>query len=257
MSANAPFATDNTLRSRFECKYLIPKGMAEEIRQFTRPYLELDFFSARAKKNRYPVHSLYLDGPANELYETTIQGMKNRFKLRIRGYDGRPDSPLFAEVKRRADRVILKRRTLISRPAARALLANQPMPEGEAPQGAEFAEFRSLYARVGARPAVYVSYLREAYEAMGSEPARLTFDTHLHNATPDPSKPFAFEDKDWEKTPVDNVILEVKFTDACPHWIEAMVEHFQLARCSVAKYILCLDANQDRYRHAPQLRSHG
>lgn len=257
MSSNAPFATDNTLRSRFECKYLIPKRVAEDLRRFIKPYLELDFFSARAPKNRYPVHSLYLDGPANELYETTIQGMKNRFKLRIRGYDGNPESPLFAEVKRRSDRVILKRRTLITRPAARALLAGRPIPEGEVPQGTEFAEFRSLYARVGARPAVYVSYLREAYEAMGSEPARLTFDTHLHNAPPDSETPFAFEDKDWEQTPVDQVILEVKFTDACPRWIETMVEQFQLARCSVAKYILCLDANVDRYRHAPQLRNHG
>jgi len=257
MSGHAPFATDKTLRSRFECKYLIPKGMAEEIRRFTRPYLDLDFFSARAPKHRYPVHSLYLDGPANELYETTIQGMKNRFKLRIRGYDGNPDSPLFAEVKRRADRVILKRRTLISRPAARALLAGHPLPEREATQGTEFAEFRSLYARVGARPSVYVSYLREAYEAVGAEPARMTFDTHLHNASPDPESPFAFEGKDWEETPVDQVILELKFTDACPAWVERMIQQFQLARCSVAKYILCLDANLGRHPQTHMLRNHG
>lgn len=257
MSSNAPFATDKTLRSRFECKYLIPKGMAEEIRKYTQPYLELDFFSARAPKHRYPVHSLYLDGPANELYETTMQGMKNRFKLRIRGYDGNPESPLFAEVKRRADRVILKRRALISRPAARALLAGKPLPEGESPQGSEFAEFRSLYARVGARPSVYVSYLREAYEAVGPEPVRLTFDTHLHNAPPERSTPFAFDDKEWAETPCENVILELKFTDACPHWVEGLIEHFQLARCSVAKYILCLDASQERYRHAPPIRQHG
>ncbi|MGB0686064.1 MAG: VTC domain-containing protein, partial [Planctomycetota bacterium] len=119
---SAPWATDRTLRSRFECKYLVTEEMATEIRRHVAPFVHPDYFTERSPGNRYPVHSLYLDTPRLELYETTCQGMKNRFKLRIRGYDGKPDSPLFAEVKRKADRVILKRRALISRDDAMALL---------------------------------------------------------------------------------------------------------------------------------------
>lgn len=247
----APWALDKTLRSRFECKYLISEQVAQEIERFTAAYLELDFFSARQADHRYPVHSLYLDGPAHELYQTTVQGMKNRFKLRIRGYDGNPDSPLFAEVKRRADRVIMKRRCLITRETARAMLVGAELPKDADTQNMDFVEFRSLSAQLGAKPTVYVSYLREAYEAMGSEPVRLTFDRKLQNAPVGGPAPFAFEEKSWAPTPCDQVILEIKYTDACPHWLELLAETFQLDRCSVAKYILCLDSNQERFGMVP------
>jgi hypothetical protein len=244
--SSAPWATDRTLRSRFECKYLVTEEMATEIRRHVAPFVRPDYFTERSPGNRYPVHSLYLDTPRLELYETTCQGMKNRFKLRIRGYDGKPDSPLFAEVKRKADRVILKRRALISRPDAMALLRGGRVETSSTRANPEFAEFRSLAARLGARPTVGVSYLREAHEAVGAEPVRLTFDRALRNAAPDARRPFAFDHHDWDETPCDKVILELKYTDACPHWIEGLVQRFRLDRCSVAKYILCMDAFDER-----------
>jgi SPX domain protein involved in polyphosphate accumulation len=251
----APWALDRTLRSRFECKYLVSEGMAQEILRFTTPYLEPDFFSARQKNHQYPVHSLYLDSPQHELYQTTIQGLKNRFKLRIRGYDSKPDSPLFAEVKRRSDRVILKKRALVDRPIAEALLRGAPLPDTEMAQNQDFIEFRNLSARLTARPAVYVSYLREAHEAYGAEPARLTLDRSLRNAAVDLHTPFAFDNQRWHETPCDKVILELKFTDACPHWLEVLVETFQLDRCSVAKYIMCLENSLERQHQSPSFYS--
>jgi len=224
--------------------------LAREVRKFAAPYVELDFFSARQPDHRYAVHSLYLDGPSHELYETTVRGQKNRFKLRIRGYDGDPGSPLFAEVKKRTDRVILKRRALISRDAARAMVRGGPMPEDTDTKGHDFAEFRSLAMRLAARPAVYVSYLREAYEAGGPEPARVTFDRGLHNADAGAGTPFAFEGLPWRPTPCDHTILELKYTDACPGWIELLVETFQLDRCSVAKYVMCLEDSMRRFPSA-------
>ncbi len=247
----SPWALDRTLRSRFECKYLITEDIAQEILRFTKPYLEPDFFSARQPTRSYPVNSLYLDSPQHDLYQTTVQGMKNRFKLRIRGYDSNPDSPVFAEVKRRADRVIMKRRALVSRPVATALLNGTALPEEGVMSNSDLSEFRSLSARLSARPAVYVSYLREAYEAHGSEPARLTLDRSLRNAFASRSSPFDFEHKSWAPTPCDKVILELKYTDSCPHWLEVLVETFQLDRCSVAKYIMCLESSIERSHGMP------
>ncbi len=246
----APWALDRTLRSRYECKYLISEDLAREIRKFAQPYVELDYFSAQQPDHRYAVHSLYLDGPSHELYETTRRGLKNRFKLRIRGYDAKPESPLFIEVKKRADRVIMKRRALVSRPAAQALLSGQAMPEGTDTSLRDFAEFRGLAARLAAKPAVYVSYLREAYEAGGPEPARITFDRNLHHAVVGAGAPFAFDQLDWRPTPCEGTILELKYTDACPQWIEMLIETFQLARRSVAKYVMCLEEALQRYPHS-------
>lgn len=227
------------------------EALAQEILRFSKPYLEPDFFSARQANHQYPVHSLYLDSPGHELYNTTIQGMKNRFKLRIRGYDSNPESPLFAEVKRRADRVILKKRALVSRPVAEALINGTALPDPDVMKNADFAEFRSLSTRLTATPAVYVSYLREAHEAYGSEPVRLTLDRSLRNAHPSRTSPFDFEHKSWDPTPCDQVILELKYTDACPRWLEVLVETFQLDRCSVAKYIMCLERSIERSHGQP------
>ena len=47
----------------------------------------------------YHVHSLYLDSPAYELYHETTEGVKNRFKLRMRFYDDSPEAPVFLEIK--------------------------------------------------------------------------------------------------------------------------------------------------------------
>ena len=246
----APWALDRTLRSRFECKYLVSEGLAQEVRRYASPYLEVDYFASQHQSRCYPVHSLYLDGPTHELYQTTLKGLKNRFKLRIRGYDARPESPLFAEVKRRSDRVIRKRRALISRPMARAMLRGVAMPEGSPDGGLDFAEFRSLSARIAARPAVYVSYLREAYEAAGPEPVRLTLDRGLRNAPAGGAAPFDFDRQAWAPTPCDQVILELKYTDACPRWVEGLVQTFQLDRCSVAKYVLCLERSFERFPFA-------
>ena len=53
------------------------------------------------------ITSLYLDSSALHLYRQTVQGIKNRFKLRIRFYDDNPGNPAFLEIKRRVTDVII------------------------------------------------------------------------------------------------------------------------------------------------------
>ena len=58
--------------------------------------------------NSYRICSLYIDSPQLFLYNQTVLGEKNRFKLRIRFYDDDPAHPAFLEIKRRVTDVILK-----------------------------------------------------------------------------------------------------------------------------------------------------
>ena len=79
---------------RLELKYQISEEMALAVRDFIGSYLEADEFGATRANFSYPVHSLYLYSPDLATYRHTINGNKNRFKLRIRFYENRTNAPV-------------------------------------------------------------------------------------------------------------------------------------------------------------------
>ena len=108
MQTSRPGGVDNTLTSRYECKYFVSEERADQIRREIQPFLTLDPFSAQAEDHRYPVYSLYFDSPGLRLYQDTVEGARNRFKLRLRYYDAEATGPVFAEVKKRNDQIVRK-----------------------------------------------------------------------------------------------------------------------------------------------------
>jgi VTC domain len=229
-------APDRTLSSRYELKYWLPPQLVPEVRRHLRPFTRLDPFSMGRPGGRYAISSLYLDTPDFDLYRTTVEGHRNRFKLRIRAYTDRPEDPVFFEVKKRADLVVRKTRARVPRDVAERFLAGEPVPS----QGGGFDEFVQAYRRMGARSKVRVRYEREAHESTGGDPVRVTFDTSVsHAITPRPS--LLLNGPGWVDTPTEGVILEVKFTDNCPSWVPSMIRDLGLERNSIPKYVLSLD----------------
>ena len=109
-------------RSRYELKYVIDESTARTVRDFARSYLQRDEHAIPAMGHAYPIYSVYLDSPAWTLYNSTVQGQKNRYKLRIRYYNDNPKSPVFFELKRRVHDVILKDRACVKRQSVSELL---------------------------------------------------------------------------------------------------------------------------------------
>src|SRR3989337_1509240 len=72
----------------------------------------------------YRVNSLYLDTPQFGLYRQSTEGIRNRYKLRVRFYDAAEDSPAFLEVKRRVANTIYKQRAAVAKPAAESLICD-------------------------------------------------------------------------------------------------------------------------------------
>ena len=112
---------DRMQRQRFELKYLLDEDQAIAVREFLRPYLELDENGIGQPNFSYPVHSLYLDSADLETFWATINGDKNRYKLRLRFYNDDPESPVFFEIKRRMNSCILKQRGGVRKAAVRFL----------------------------------------------------------------------------------------------------------------------------------------
>src|SRR6266478_3810386 len=121
---------DRMQQQRFELKYLIPEPTALLVRDFVRSYLEMDEFSVGRPNYSYPVHSLYVDSDDLKLYWRTINGDKNRFKLRLRYYSMSDDSPVFFEIKRRMNNCILKQRGGVRQDSVGMLLSGY-LPEPE------------------------------------------------------------------------------------------------------------------------------
>ena len=88
--------TDNLQHQRLELKYIVPERVARSVRDYVCHHLSLDKFGEGQPDFSYPVHSLYLDSDRLTLYWHTINGNKNRYKLRLRYYDESDKTPVFS-----------------------------------------------------------------------------------------------------------------------------------------------------------------
>ncbi len=247
---------DRMLHIRYELKYRLTKEQALNIRDFIQGSIipnsayrfSLDEFSVGKPKFSYSVHSLYLDSDDLKTYWDTINGNKNRFKLRLRYYDIERDSPVFFEIKRRLDRSIHKERGAVSHRVV-SLLLDGHFPEedhlvSKSPkQLVALQRFCESMQQLRAWPKVHVAYEREAYVS-DDDSHRVTIDRHVRaepnldlGASPNQEGVLKTE----MKAPVlvfgDSVILELKFTNRFPNWFRELVEHFDLMQCSAAKYV--------------------
>ena len=229
---------DRTLSSRYELKYWLHPSQEKAVREAIRPFVRPDEFARMGRGNSYMISSLYLDTASHDLYRTTIEGHKDRFKLRIRSYSDEPGTPVYLEIKRRVNQAIHKVRGRVPRTGAQALLRGGSMGTEDVGEGA--AEFIHEMRRLNAGSVIRVRYRREAYESVGRDPVRITLDRDvMHKRTPDGD--LSLDGSGWSPTPTEGVILEVKFTNSYPHWISGMIGQLDLESCSIPKYVLSLD----------------
>jgi hypothetical protein len=234
---------DPTYASRYECKYIVDVVRLDEIRAFLSPFTRPDGFAVRRADRRYAVCSLYLDSSDLLLYQQTANSEKDRFKLRVRAYTDDAAKPVFFEVKRKVTNIVHKRRVGVSRERAVALLEQRPLGRlddlSDAAR-ADLAYFSHHVGRIAARPVLRVKYLREAYEGLGNEPARITIDTALRHA-PTFGAELGHESGTWRTTPLAGAIVEIKFTERYPWWVQEFVRAFDLRQRAVPKYVLSMN----------------
>ena len=225
--------------SRFESKYLVDRQTESQIKEFIHPFVALDEHVNEGADSGYLISSLYLDSPDHRLMGMTEQGMKNRFKLRIRSYDEIPESPVFLEVKKKIDGVLTKRRVPVRREEAVGFLNGEPLDnlELEAGDRGDAEEFLSLMNRTQAIPVMHVRYMRQAFNAVDGSPLRVTFDRELV-FQPAHELEFVVNGQGWRDAHMKQTILEIKFTDRYPSWIKDLIQFFQLQKQSVPKYVI-------------------
>ena len=228
-------------RPRLEFKYRISESTALAVRDFIRDFLEVDRYASNQGGISYLVKSCYLDSRDLHTFWHTVKDSKDRYKLRIRTYGDDVDAPVFLEIKRRVNGMIVKSRARVRRDRISELL------EGRMPDVADVVQsdaqdllvaerFVQLMGRIRATPTALVVYDREAWGTRDQTTYRLTIDRHVCvwpttspalSPIPDtePTRPFG-----------ETVILELKFSDIKPPWFRDLELVLGLQRTSAAKY---------------------
>lgn len=226
---------------RLEFKYRISENTASAVREFVGGFLEVDRYAVGQVGTSYKVSSCYLDSSDLRTFWHTVKGERDRYKLRVRTYDDRADSPVFLEIKRRVGDHIVKSRASVRRSSVSELLAGR-MPDFSDMMSEDHRQllaaerFVQLMIQIGATPTAFVRYQREAWGARGNSTDRLTMDREVSvwptssliltpDLTLEPTCPFG-----------ETVILEMKFSGVKPIWFREIEMVLGLERTSAAKY---------------------
>ena len=187
------------------------------------------------ENNEYHIRSLYFDTINDDALEEKIAGVGNRKKYRIRIYNF-SDKVIKLECKSKYGDLISKQSVSIPRELAEQLIAGDPDGLQRMRHPLLHDVYREMRTRL-LRPAVIVDYVREAYIHQAEE-VRITFDKQVRTGlysvdlfNPQiPTYP-VFDD------PVE--ILEVKFDEFLPSYLQSILSGITAQRSAVSKYTWC------------------
>jgi hypothetical protein len=227
---------DRTLACRYEMKYVINEPQAAAVMRFVELYLKPDPYSRMQADGFYPIVNLYLDSPDLRLCRESLEGHKNRFKLRVRSYSDEPQMPCFLEIKRRMNSIIIKSRARMRREdVERAVSGSIVAPRGYRTDEDALRQFQLYMHTITAGPVARIRYMRKAYEGDADNRVRVTFDRDLAYNIGSVNTVLLNGDG-WRPHYVGGIILEVKFTGRYPIWLSQMAGCFGLRAQSMSKY---------------------
>ena len=235
---------------RYEYKYYVHESKMDLLRSMIEPFMHLDSFAASQPDNQYTVRSIYFDTPDFECYNTKIDGLKHRNKVRLRGYNTEaPENKVFLEIKRKYEGPIMKNRAFLKFKDVKDIfkgaspdhfIKEANLKPGEIEDIKRF--FYNLHSRK-MRPVVGVIYEREPYLSKVNNPVnnlRLTFDKNLRGI-PYPTIDELYSEKKVRHARNGFFILEVKFNSHYPPWMTPIISMLCLTKESASKYCICMD----------------
>ena len=210
-----------------ELKYLLDATQKQHLLEAMQPYMALDDYG------RTTIRNIYFDTDSFRLIRRSLEKPAYKEKLRIRSYrQADSDDPVFVELKKKYQSVVYKRRLSLPEGLVMDSFAHgAPLPVCSQ-IGAEIAYFRAYYRTL--RPAVFLSYEREAFYALDSGPLRITLDENIlyrrHDlslGSPVYGAPLLEDGQ---------TLLEVKTAGGLPLWLSHVLTENGIYKTSFSKY---------------------
>ena len=215
-----------TVMKRREMKYLLSAEQTAFVRKSLKGHMVADDFGKTS------IQSLYYDTPDYRLIRTSLEHPAYKEKMRLRSYGlATGDSPVFLELKRKAEHIVYKRRIQSTIGATNQFFAGKESAFNEGQISKEIAAFRDYYKKL--QPACMIIYDRVAYYEPDGD-VRLTIDENPR---------YRMEGLDLTKSlrgelllPSGWTILEIKIQDAMPIWLADILDKGKIYKCSFSKY---------------------
>lgn len=212
---------------RFELKYLLDATQKQHLLEAMQPYMALDDYG------RTTIRNIYFDTDSFRLIRRSLEKPAYKEKLRIRSYrQAGSNDPVFVELKKKCQSVVYKRRLSLPEGQVMDSFAHgAPLPVCSQ-IGDEIAYFRAYYRTL--RPAVFLSYEREAFYALDGGPLRITLDENIlyrrHDlslGSPVYGAPLLEDGQ---------TLLEVKTAGGLPLWLSHVLTENGIYKTSFSKY---------------------
>ena len=213
---------------RYEIKYLLSPRHKKEFQKAMERYMVLDRYG------RTTIQNIYYDTPNWQLIRTSLEKPVYKEKLRLRSYGvAKPDGTVFIEIKKKYAGVVYKRRTSATEAEAMAYLNNGIKIAGHEDQILrEIDYFKNFYE--GLKPAMVISYEREAFYGKEDPNLRMTIDENIL---------WRDEDLTLRKEAYGTAVLkpgesllEIKIAAAMPLWLTYELNRLEIRQTSFSKY---------------------
>lgn len=216
-----------TVFKRHELKYMLTFEQKERVIQAMEPYMSLDDYG------RTSIRNIYFDTDNYRLIRHSIEGLGYKEKLRIRSYGkAEPDSAVFVELKKKYQSIVYKRRISLPEDTAMKWARGECRCPKTTQISKEIDYFLAYYETL--RPAVFLSYEREAFYAKDQTDFRVTFDDTILCRMEDLS--LKAENYGTPLLPENMTLMELKCSASIPLWLVHILSKEHIYKTSFSKY---------------------
>lgn len=212
---------------RHELKYILTKEQKKRILESIQPYMRLDEYGHTTIRN------IYFDTENYRLIRRSIEKPDYKEKLRVRSYvSKKSEDKVFVEIKKKYNKIVYKRRLSMQEDAAMKWLTGAATCKMDSQIAREIDYFLQYYGVL--KPAVFLSYEREAYYCKDGNDFRITFDENVLCR----QERITFQ-SDIGGIPVletDKVLMEIKCIGGMPLWMAEILSKEKIYKTSFSKY---------------------
>ena len=212
--------------SRIEMKYILDQEQTELFKKSLQGHMKVDQYGLTS------IASLYFDTPDYRLIRTSIEKPAFKEKIRLRSYGMASDSsPVFLELKRKANGIVYKRRVQTTIPEIEAFFDHDSAICADGQIAREISYFRNYYGTL--IPSCLIIYDRLAYKEDNGD-LRLTIDANPRYRVEKLNLTTSMEGTHLLSEGY--TILEIKVQEAMPLWLSRILDELKIYVSSFSKY---------------------
>lgn len=226
--------------ARKEIKYVLPQGQYDALMEDLVQHFKLDEFG------RHTINNIYYDTPDFSMIKHSLDRPVYKEKFRVRAYGDAPVKPrAFAEIKKKYRGTVYKRRIAAGMKDVFDFVENAADMTGSVDEfersydnpilantdtqiRREIEELLRMYRPI---PQIYLAYERRAYYGIEDKSLRVTFDENIRARRE--NLDFCHGSEGDRVT--DDIIMEIKISDACPLWFCDILSKHGLKKASFSK----------------------